>query len=203
MVKQGFFIVLEGIDGSGKDTHIKFLMEEMCQRGYKVVETEEPSSNRVGTFLKRYQMRDEKRLPAEAEAFLYAADRFDHLKTVIEPALRRGDIVISNRYFYSSLAYQGAVGVDLDWIREMNAFALKPDLAVLLDILPEYSLQRLKRRRTVFERVENLRRVRDIYIQLVKTGELVSVDADRSKKAVQEELLGLVEGLLESRDSRA
>ncbi|MBU0964696.1 dTMP kinase, partial [Patescibacteria group bacterium] len=181
---------------------IKFLMEEMCQRGYKVVETEEPSSNRVGTFLKRYQRRDEKRLPAEAEVLLYAADRFDHLKTVIEPALRRGDIVISNRYFYSSLAYQGSVDVDLDWIREMNAFALKPDLAVLLDILPEYSLQRLKRRRTVFERVENLRRVRDIYIQLVKTGELVSVDADRSKKAVQEELLGLVEGLLESKDSR-
>jgi len=202
MVKKGFFIVLEGIDGSGKDTHIKFLMEEMCQRGYKVVETEEPSSNRVGTFLKRYQRRDEKRLPAEAEVLLYAADRFDHLKTVIEPALRRGDIVISNRYFYSSLAYQGSVDVDLDWIREMNAFALKPDLAVLLDILPEYSLQRLKRRRTVFERVENLRRVRDIYIQLVKTGELVSVDADRSKKAVQEELLGLVEGLLESKDSR-
>lgn len=203
MVKQGFFIVLEGIDGSGKDTHIKFLVEEMCQRGYKVVETAEPSRNRVGTFLKRYQMRDEKRLPAEAEVLLYAADRFDHLKTVIEPALRRGDIVISNRYFYSSLAYQGSVDVDLDWIREMNMFALKPDLAVLLDILPEYSLQRLKRRRTIFERVENLRRVRDIYVQLVKTGELVSVDANRSKKAVQEELLGLVEGLLESRDSRA
>ena len=203
MTKRGFLIVLEGIDGSGKDTHIKFLVEEMRQRGYKVVETEEPSRNRVGTFLKRYQMRDEKRLPAEAEALLYAADRFDHLKTVIEPALRRGDIVISNRYFYSSLAYQGSVDVDLDWIREMNMFAMKPDLAVLLDILPEYSLQRLKRRRTVFERVENLRRVRDIYIQLVKTGELVSVDANRSKKAVQEELLGLVEGLLESRDSLA
>lgn len=203
MVKQGFFIVLEGIDGSGKDTHIKFLVEEMRQRGYKVVETAEPSRNRVGTFLKRYQMRDEKRLPAEAEVLLYAADRFDHLKTVIEPALRRGDIVISNRYFYSSLAYQGSVDIDLDWIREMNVFARKPDLAVLLDILPEYSLQRLKRRRTVFERVENLRRVRDIYVQLVKTGELVSVDANRSKKAVQEELLGLVEGLLESRDSRA
>jgi len=203
MVKQGFFIVLEGIDGSGKDTNIKFLVEEMCQRGYKVVETAEPSRNRVGTFLKRYQRRDEKRLPAEAEVLLYAADRFDHLKTVIEPALRRGDIVISNRYFYSSLAYQGSVDVDLDWIREMNVFAMKPDLAVLLDILPEYSLQRLKRRRTVFERVENLRRVRDIYVQLVKTGELVSVDANRSKKAVQEELLGLVEGLLESRDSRA
>lgn len=203
MVKQGFFIVLEGIDGSGKDTHIKFLVEEMRQRGYKVVDTEEPSRNRVGTFLKRYQRRDEKRLPAEAEVLLYAADRFDHMKTVIEPAIQRGYIVISNRYLYSSLAYQGSVDVDLDWIREMNMFARKPDLAVLLDILPEYSLQRLKRRRTVFERVENLRRVRDIYIQLVKTGELVSVDANRSKKAVQEELLGLVEGLLESRDSLA
>jgi len=200
MAKRGAFIVFEGIDGSGKDTHIKFLVKELRERGYNVVETAEPSKNRVGTFLKRYQRRDEGRLPAEAEALLYAADRFDHLKTVIEPALRRGIIVISNRYFYSSIAYQGAMGVDLDWIREMNVFARKPDLAVLLDILPEFSLQRLKRHRTVFERVENLRRVRNIYVQLAKTGELVSVDADRPKRAVQAELLELLEELLEARE---
>ncbi|UCD45847.1 MAG: dTMP kinase [Candidatus Bathyarchaeota archaeon] len=200
MADRGVFIVFEGIDGSGKDTHIKFLLRELRERGYNVVETAEPSKNRVGTFLKRYQRRDEGRLPAETEALIFAGDRFDHLKTVVEPALKRGAIVISNRYFYSSLAYQGAMGVDLDWIREMNRFARKPDLVVLLDILPEFSLQRLKRQRTIYERTEYLRKVRDIYVQLVNTGELVSVDADRPKKAVQAELLELLEGLLEARE---
>ncbi len=150
MAGKGLFIVLEGIDGSGKDTHIKFLAKELRELGYAVVETAEPSRDRVGTFLKRYAKRKEERLPAESEALLYASDRFDHVKNVIKPALRRDQIVISARYYYSSMAYQGAVGVDLDWIKERNRFALKPDLAVLLDILPEYSLHRLKRRRSIY-----------------------------------------------------
>ncbi len=85
MAGKGLFIVLEGIDGSGKDTHIKFLAKELRELGYAVVETAEPSRDRVGTFLKRYAKRKEKRLPAESEALLYASDRFDHVKNVIKP----------------------------------------------------------------------------------------------------------------------
>jgi len=202
MVGKGLFIVLEGIDGSGKDTHIKFLAKELRELGYAVVETAEPSRDRVGTFLKRYAKRKEERLPAESEALLYASDRFDHVKNVIKPALRRDQIVISARYYYSSMAYQGAVGVDLDWIREMNRFALKPDLAVLLDILPEYSLHRLKRRRSIYEDSDYLRKVRDIYIRLVDEGELVNVDADRPKRVVQGELLSMIQDLVERRNTR-
>ena len=203
MAGKGLFIVLEGIDGSGKDTHIKFLAKELRELGYAVVETAEPSRDRVGTFLKRYAKRKEKRLPAESEALLYASDRFDHVKNVIKPALRRDQIVISARYYYSSMAYQGAVGVDLDWIKEMNRFALKPDLAVLLDILPEYSLHRLKRRRSIYEDSDYLRKVRDIYIRLVNEGELVNVDADRPKRVVQGELLSMIQELVERRNAKS
>jgi dTMP kinase len=196
MAGRGFFIVIEGIDGSGKDTHMKYISNELRERGYNVVETAEPSRDRVGTFLKRYAKSGSERLPAETEALLYAADRYEHVKYVIEPALRRGQIVISNRYLHSSLAYQGAAGVDLDWIRELNRFALRPDLGLLLDILPEYSLHRLKRRRSIFESADYLRKVRDIYIRLARQGELVRVDADRSRKIVQGELLPLVLDLL-------
>jgi len=199
MAKQGLFIVFEGIDGSGKDTHIKLLSEELRQQGHSVLETAEPSGNEVGALLRRYQRKSGKRLPAETEALLYTADRYEHVRNIVEPALKKGQIVLSNRYFYSTLAYQGAMGVDLDWIREMNRFAPKPDAAILLDILPEFSLRRLKRRRTVFEQLENLRKVREIYVRLVKGGELVRVDADRPKRVVQAELLGLVQELLESR----
>jgi dTMP kinase len=203
MAGKGLFIVLEGIDGSGKDTHIKFLAKELRELGYAVVETAEPSRDRVGTFLKRYAKRKEERLPAESEALLYASDRFDHVKNVIKPALRRDQIVISARYYYSSMAYQGAVGVDLDWIKEMNRFALKPDLAVLLDILPEYSLHRLKRRRSIYEDSDYLRKVRDIYIKLVNEGELVKVDADRPKRVVQGELLSMIQELVERRNAKS
>ena len=196
MAGRGFFIVVEGIDGSGKDTHIKYLSEALQGIGYNVLKTAEPSGNQVGKFLRTYQRRNEKRIPAETEALLFAADRYDHVKNVIEPAIRRGHIIFSSRYFYSTLAYQGSMGVDLDWIREINRFAPKPDLAVLLDILPEYSLQRLKRKTTIFEDVANLRRVRNIYMQLVEAGELVTVNADRPRRVVQEELLGMVKALI-------
>jgi len=199
MAGRGLFIVLEGIDGSGKDTHLRYLSKELKELGHYVVETAEPSRDSVGVFLKRYAGRNEKRLPAETEALLYAADRYEHVKNVIAPALTRGHIVISIRYLYSTLAYQGAAGVDLDWIREMNRFAPRPDLAVLLDILPEFSLHRLKRKRSIFESADYLRKVRDIYLQLVREGELVKVDADRPRRVVQEDLMTLITGLLDSR----
>ena len=197
MAKRGVFIVFEGIDGSGKSTHIKALAEELRGRGYSVLTTSEPSKDRIGNFIRNYAERNEGRLTPETEALLFAADRFEHVMTIIEPALKRGRIVISDRYLYSTIAYQGAGGLDLDWIREMNRFAPRPDLGILLDILPEYSLQRVERRKTVFEVSDYLRRVRDIYLRLVEEGELVRIDADKPRRAVQQEVLSLVEALLD------
>ena len=197
MAKRGVFIVFEGIDGSGKSTHIKALAEELRSQGYGVLQTSEPSRDRIGNFIRRYAERNDSRLTSETEALLFAADRFEHVKTVIEPALRRGRIVISDRYLYSSLAYQGAGGLEVDWIREMNRFAPKPDLGILLDILPEFSLQRVNRRKTVFEDSDYLRKVRNIYLKLVEAGELVRIDADKPRKAVLMEVLSLVQELLD------
>jgi len=197
MAKRGVFIVFEGIDGSGKSTHIKALAEELRSRGYSVLQTSEPSKDRIGNFIRRYAERNDSRLTPETEALLFAADRFEHVKTVIEPALRKGRIVISDRYLYSSLAYQGAGGLEVDWIREMNRFAPKPDLGILLDILPEFSLQRVNRRKTVFEDSDYLRKVRNIYLKLVEKGELVRIDADKPRKAVLMEVLSLVQELLD------
>jgi dTMP kinase len=197
MAKRGVFIVFEGIDGSGKSTHIKALANELRSQGYSVLTTSEPSKDRIGNFIRRYAERNDHRLTPETEALLFAADRFEHVMTVIEPALKRGRTVISDRYIYSSLAYQGAGGLEVDWIREMNRFAPKPDLGILLDILPEFSLQRVNRRKTVFEVSDYLRKVRAIYLQMVEEGELVRIDADKPRKAVQAEVFSLVQELLE------
>ncbi|UCH57035.1 MAG: dTMP kinase [Candidatus Bathyarchaeota archaeon] len=202
MDKRGVFIVFEGIDGSGKSTHIKILADELRRRGHNVLQTSEPSKDRIGNFIRRYAERNDRRLTPETEALLFAADRFEHVKKVLKPALRRGRTVISDRYIYSTLAYQGAGGVSLDWIREMNRFAPKPDLAILLDILPEFGLQRVERKKTVFEVSDYLRKVREIYLRLVEQGELKRIDADKPKTLVQGEVLALVEELLEKRTGK-
>jgi dTMP kinase len=200
MAGPGIFIVFEGIDGSGKSTHIKLLAEELRGRGLSVLETSEPSKDRIGTFIRDYAERNGDRFTLETETLLFAADRYEHVRQVIAPALKRGMVVISDRYFYSSIAYQGATGIDLDWIREMNRFAPRPDLGILLDILPESSLERVNgRAKTVFEVSDYLRKVRDIYLGMVEGGELVRVEADRPRDEVGADIRGLVDGLLKGR----
>jgi dTMP kinase len=199
MAKQGVFIVFEGIDGSGKSTYIKHLVDMLKEQGLNVLHTSEPSRYMVGTFIKNYSKKQGKRLLPETEALLFAADRFEHVQAVIKPALSIGRVVVSDRYLHSSLAYQGGSGADLNWIREINKFAPKPDLAILLDIQPEFSLQRVKRRRTVFEYSDYLRKVRNIYLQFVENGELIKLNADKPKKAVQEEIDIIVFELLENK----
>ena len=199
MAGKGAFIVFEGIDGSGKSTHIKILAGKLREKGYTVVVTAEPSRDDIGKLIRRYSKRNEGRLPAESEALLFSADRKMHLMNLVLPAVKRGQIVISDRYLHSTLAYQGALGLDLDWIMELNRFTVKPDLTILLDILPEYSLQRVKRKKTVFEEPDYLRKVRDIYLKYVEKGEMVTVDADRSRKVIQGEIQELVLNFLEQR----
>lgn len=196
MRNRGILIVFEGVDGSGKSTHINFLSKELSNLRHQIVLTSEPSKGRTGKFIRRYSKTSKKRLPPTTEALLFAADRFDHIERVIEPALKKGFIVITDRFLHSSLAYQGAAGVSLEWIRKINEFTPKPDLAILLDIHPKDSLQRVKRPPTVFEQSDYLEKVRDIYIELVQKGELVYVDADRTKKEVQEDILKITNGLL-------
>jgi len=190
--RRGFFIVLEGIDGSGKSTHRRLLAERLRELGYEVVETREPSDGPIGRLLRK---RSEQgfRFSPSVEALLYAADRLHHVEEVIKPALRAGRIVVSERYLHSSIAYQGAGGVNVDWIRALNHYTLKPDLVVFLDIEPETALERLRGRRlTAYEDYETQRRVREMYLRLVEVGELVRIDAERSVEEVHEELLELV-----------
>jgi len=203
MVGRGAFIVFEGIDGSGKSTHIRLLSRELRQQGYDVLRTSEPSRGRIGRFIRGYVEHRERRLPPDVEALLFAADRFEHVKQIIEPALERGRIVVSDRYLHSSLAYQGAEGVSLEWIREMNMFALRPDLCILLDVSPETGLGRMRRpRRTVFEVYTFQQKVRNLYLQFAEYGELVKVAADRSVEEVQGDISSLVHELLRNRGAQ-
>lgn len=190
------FIVLEGGDGAGKTAQARALCSSLKSEGYKVYPTAEPSRSTVGKLIRRSFLQREK-IPPEVEALLFAADRFLHLQSEIRPALAAGKTVVCDRYMYASFAYQGAQGVDSKWLREINRFAEKPDLAVYLDVPAEIGLRRIRRKKSLLEKLELQRQVREEYLKLVRAGELVLVDSNQPIERVSEAILALVVGRLQ------
>jgi len=190
---------IEGLDGSGKTTQSKRLVKNLRHRGFDSVYTTEPSTGKVGKLIRSFVLDREERVPIALEALLFAADRVDHVETVVKPLLKQSKIVICDRYVYSTLAYQGAAGLDLEWIEHINQFALKPSLAVLIDVSPDVVVKRLKRKRTVMETKRNQQKVREVYLKLVKEQRLTLVDGDKPVSAVANNILGIVHGLLNTR----
>jgi dTMP kinase len=187
MSKKGIFIVIEGLDGSGKTTQSKFLAKKL-EKTHKVLLTAEPSLGKIGTFIREDYLYEDKRLPTEAEALLFAADRIEHMYSEVKPALEEGKLVICDRYIYSSLAYQGSAGLSLEWIKTVNARALQPDFSIFIDVPPEHVIERLQRKKSVMETLETQQKVRQVYLKYVEKGELVRIDGDRSKETVAEDL---------------
>jgi dTMP kinase len=183
----GIFICIEGLDGSGKSTQAKLLTKKLCKEGYNAVFTAEPSKGKIGHFIRK-RLFEQERMPTSVEALLFAADRIEHVQRVIAPALQEGKIVISDRYVYSSLAYQGSAGLSLDWIEAVNANARKPDMSIFIDVAPEIVLKRLKRKKSVMENLQTQRRVQEIYQKYVKKGLLKRVDGSKGKTEVLDEL---------------
>jgi dTMP kinase len=196
MRKKGFFICIEGLDGCGKTTQAKLLTRRL-RKTYNAVYTAEPSEGKIGRFIGQYCLNAEKRLPSIVEALLFAADRFEHVTKEVLPAINEGRLVISDRYVYSSLAYQGAAGLDLAWIEKINEHAIRPDLAIFIDVLPEAVVQRLKPKRSIMEKLETQRKVRQVYLYFVKEGKLIMVNGNAPEQKVADDILEVVLGFLE------
>lgn len=195
MDKKGIFIVIEGLDGSGKTTQARVLAKKLSQ-DHQVLLTAEPSKGKIGTFIRESCLYENHRLPTEAEALLFAADRIEHMQNELKTALKEGKLVICDRYTYSSLAYQGSAGLSLDWIKTINSRALQPDFSIFIDCPPERVIERLKRKKSVMETLQTQQKVRQVYLKYVEKGELIRLDGDRSKEEVAEELYSMVLGLL-------
>lgn len=197
MKNKGFFVCIEGLDKSGKTTQSVILVEALCKKGYDAVYTTEPSDGEIGTFIRKYVLQRNERVPTVVEALLFAADRADHIENGVKPMLEKGKIVVSDRYVYSSLAYQGAAGLSLDWIKQINNQALKPDLAIYLDVPVEVLVQRYQSANSVMEKLETQRRVEQIYQKLVQEKELIRINGKRSieeaAKAIQSMVLSHLE----------
>jgi dTMP kinase len=114
------------------------------------------------------------------------------MENSVKPALEKGKITVCDRYIYSTLAYQGAAGLSLDWIEQINRFAVIPDLALFLDVQPEVMVKRLHRKRSVMETLENQRKVHEMYIKMVESGRLILIDGSKSIRDVAENVLKVV-----------
>ncbi len=158
------FIVIEGIDGSGGTTQVGLLTEWLRARGAREVQrTAEPSSGPVGRFIREALTlgSSNARLGDAVLPYLFAADRRDHLDREVIPALQRGAVVVSDRYYHSSLAYQSAA-IGFAAVAELNATFRRPDLTLVLELSPEVCLARVQARGGAPERFEALERLRDV-----------------------------------------
>lgn len=204
----GVFITFEGGDGAGKTTQLELLHRWLEQSGRSVLVTREPGGTDVGVELRDIILHRKGFLAPRAEALLYAADRAHHVYTVVRPALDRGDVVIQDRYFDSSVAYQGAGRVlSEDEVRNLSLWAtegLIPDLTVVLDLPAAAARARREDQGRVFDRLEAEsddfhERVREAYQRFAQAepGRFLMVDAEREVEAIQSEIRARVSSLLD------
>ena len=147
LLRNNMFITLEGIEGSGKTTQIKNIVEFLENKGYDCVVTREPGGTKIGEKIRSILLDPKNRnMEPACELLLYLSDRVQHIKELINPALSEGKTIICDRFFDATLVYQGyARGLSIDLIiklHEMIAYGLKPDITILLDLLPEIGLSR-------------------------------------------------------------
>ena len=157
-------------------------------QGFSVVLTREPTTGVVGRLIKdalqdKFQIKQ-----PEVFALLFAADRIQHVKEVIEPALKQGQIVITTRYIESTLAYQSAQGLTREWIKAINKGIVWPAITFILDISPKDAMSRLNKREKLesFENREFLSKVRDNFLERAKEKEYLVIDTTQSIQKSQE-----------------
>jgi dTMP kinase len=193
-MSQGLFIVIEGIDGTGKSTQSKRLAEWFRSRGREVVLSREPTNGPWGKKLRESATTG--RLSAEEELEFFLNDRREHVEMSIKPALAEGKVVILDRYYFSTMAYQGARGFDPAEIRRRNeAFAPQPDLLLILELSVESAHGRIGARGDTaneFEQRDTLSRCSEIFLSLRDEPFACVIDAEPSLNEVTADILSVV-----------
>jgi dTMP kinase len=199
----GRLIVLEGLDGAGTTTQARRLVDHLVTAGVAAQLTREPSDGPIGLLIREmltggHAIAGEK-LSQGTFGLLFAADRLDHLQREVEPAIAAGATVVSDRWYHSSLAYQGT-GADRDWISALNARARRPELTIFLQVRPEVAAKRradAKRREELFEDLEMQREVdagyRATIAELRAAGERIEIiDGEAPEDAVFAQILRFI-----------
>ena len=207
------FITFEGIDGSGKSTQLRMLASELRLRGHEVVATREPGGTPLGKRVRKLVLDAEEQVDPLAELLLYAADRAQHVRRLVRPALEAGQFVLSDRYADATVAYQGAGrGFPEEIVSEVVALAtggLMPDLTLIFDLTVEESVRRAEQRSLKGDKRDRLdaedaafhTRVRDAYLRIAaaEPERVHIVDAAGSVQETQSQVMKLVMPFIEAK----
>jgi len=201
-MRKALFIVFEGPDGSGQTTQSELLTKWFERRGERVLLTKEPTNSLIGGII-RTALKGEWRIDMKTFQLLFTADRAHHLKTEIEPLLRRGIHVISDRYILSTLAY-GSLEEDLEWLKSINSKFPVPDLTFILNVPGKICTKRIAKTRfgfEFFETAQKLERVRNNYLKLKDyfPNTFVIKGYGRGPRKIHKEIVKIVEEYLKKR----
>lgn len=189
------FIVFEGLDGSGSTTQAKLLVENLKSKNIRAIHTCEPTENTIGKLI-RGALQKKWQTSPEALQLLFTADRADHLFAEVEPEIEKGNIVVSDRYFWSTIAY-GALACDQDWLAEMNQIFRKPDFTFLLKVPAKVCVERIQQRGQdieLFEEEQKLEKVWQVFEKLAAKEENVMIlNGEKSMKEIAEEVWRVLE----------
>lgn len=194
----GVLIVFEGTDGTGKSTQLSLLSDYLQKHSYQVITTREPTEGQFGQKIRTLYQNRGNCTPRE-ELELFIADRKEHVDQLIAPSLASGKIVLCDRYYLSTIAYQGAIGFDIDELIELNSFAPAPDVALLFKAPLNTSQQRITAGRgetlNDFEQLENLQKVSAIFDSLTMPF-IQKINAQGSIKDVHKRVLSQIQPIL-------
>ena len=179
------FIVLEGIDGCGKSTQAKLLYNWLSEK-HDAILTKEPTGNRIGKLIREI-LSGSISVDPKTLALLFTADRYEHLENEVIPALNDNKIVVCERYYFSTIAYQMAQGLDREWIEDLNKFALKPDISIFIDVPPKIAVKRTKTGE-IFETLEFLKKIYENYLNF----DLIRINGKQDVDKVFEDIKKII-----------
>ena len=198
-LSKGILIVIEGIDGAGKTTQAEILLEKLKEKGLDTACYREPSESKWGRDIKRKAALPDSISPEE-ELDLFLKDRRENIEKNLKPGLDEKKIIVLDRYYYSTIAYQGARGIDPEMLRRINEeFAVRPDLVFILDVDAQKGLKRIENRKNkdmLFEREEYLVKVRKIFLS-IRGENIFLLDAQRPEDEISREIEEITFGYIE------
>ena len=206
MLKKGFLVVFEGIDGSGKTTQAKLLYEYLTRKGLKVVLSKEPTDSIYGQKIKKLAQGERDLTKPFDEYRLFINDRKIHVENLIKPALQEKKIVILDRYYFSTIAYQGALGLDIGKIKEENElFSPIPEIVFLINVPPRVGIIRIQKGReekpNLFEQEKYLSDVSKVFNGL-NEDYIVSLDGVDGIDIIHNKIINVIDDVVKHYSER-